>query len=95
MRSRWDGFFGRYVISLALTSFFVVTVVALVNRGIDDRVEKIQRVAGLDVAPAPPGGANYLIIGSDTRAVRRQRERRRPRSGPRTIRTPRGNAPTR
>src|SRR4029077_10793182 len=25
-------------------------------------------VAGLKVAPAPPGGANYLIIGSDTRA---------------------------
>ena len=31
-------------------------------------MHKIKRVAGLTVAPAPPGGANYLIIGSDTRA---------------------------
>ncbi len=66
--SRWNGFMGRFVISLALASAFVVAGVALVNRGINDRVQGIQRVAGLDVAPAPPGGANYLIIGSDTRA---------------------------
>jgi LCP family protein required for cell wall assembly len=66
--SRWNGFWGRYVISLALASVFVVAGVALVNRGINDRVKSIERVAGLDVAPAPPGGANYLIIGSDTRA---------------------------
>src|SRR5205809_3203160 len=65
---RWDGFFGRFVISLALASAFVVTGVALVNRGINARVAKIQRVAGLQVAAEPPGGANYLIIGSDTRA---------------------------
>jgi LCP family protein required for cell wall assembly len=68
VRSRWDGFAGRYVISLALASVFVVSGVALVNRGINERVRKIQRVAGLETAPAPPGGANYLIIGSDTRA---------------------------
>ena len=66
--SRWNGFMGRFVISLALASAFVVTGVALVNRGINDRVKSIKRVAGLSVAPAPPGGANYLIIGSDTRA---------------------------
>jgi len=59
---------GRFVISLALASAFVVAGVAVVNRGINDRVKSIQRVAGLKVAPAPPGGANYLIIGSDTRA---------------------------
>ncbi|HEY3671972.1 MAG TPA: LCP family protein [Acidimicrobiia bacterium] len=68
MYSRWDGFFPRVVISLVVTSVFVVTGVALVNRGINDRVHKIKRVADLTVAPAPPGGANYLIIGSDTRA---------------------------
>jgi LCP family protein required for cell wall assembly len=66
--SRWNGFMGRFVISLALASAFVVAGVAVVNRGINDRVKSIQRVAGLKVAPAPPGGANYLIIGSDTRA---------------------------
>ncbi len=65
--TRWQGFFGRYVISLALASVLVVTGVALVNRGIDQRVAKITRVK-LALAEAPPGGANYLIIGSDTRA---------------------------
>src|SRR5262245_59876065 len=65
---RWNGFMGRFVISLALASAFVVHGVAVVNRGINDRVKSIQRVAGLKVAPVPPGGANYLIIGSDTRA---------------------------
>jgi LCP family protein required for cell wall assembly len=45
----------------------MVGVVAAVNRGIDDRVAKIERVK-LAVAPAPPEGANFLIIGSDTRA---------------------------
>ena len=65
--TRWQGFFGRYVISLALASVLVVMGVVLVNRGIDARVAKITRVH-VELAPAPPGGANYLIIGSDTRA---------------------------
>ena len=42
---------GRFVISLALASAFVVAGVAVVNRGINDRVKSIQRVAGLKVAP--------------------------------------------
>jgi LCP family protein required for cell wall assembly len=67
-RSKWRAFFGRYLISLVVATAVVVTGVSLVNRGIDERVKKITRVAGLAVAPAPPGGANYLIIGSDTRA---------------------------
>ena len=56
-----------------------------VNRGIDTRVAKIKRVH-VELAAAPPGGANFLIIGSDTRAfvansgrrvhVRRSDERR-------------------
>jgi len=65
--TRWQGFFGRYVISLALASALMVTGVALVNRSINERVAKITRV-NVELAPAPPGGANYLIIGSDTRA---------------------------
>jgi len=65
--NRWQGFVGRYVISLALASALMVTGIAVVNRGINDRVAKITRVK-VDVAPAPPGGANYLIVGSDTRA---------------------------
>ena len=46
----------------------MTSAVALVDRGITEQVGEIQRVADIDVAPAPPGGANYLIIGSDTRA---------------------------
>jgi LCP family protein required for cell wall assembly len=65
--SRWSGFLGRYVISLAVVSALMVTGVAAVNRGIDDRVAKISRVK-LALAAPPPGGANFLIIGSDTRA---------------------------
>ena len=42
--------------------------VARVNRGIDDRVQEIQRVARLITAARRRQGANYLIIGSDTRA---------------------------
>jgi LCP family protein required for cell wall assembly len=45
----------------------MTSAVALVDRGITDRVAKIRRVK-LTLAPPPPGGANYLIIGSDTRA---------------------------
>jgi LCP family protein required for cell wall assembly len=41
--------------------------VALVDRGITEKVGEIHRVVGLQLAPAPPGGANYLIIGSDSR----------------------------
>jgi len=65
--TRWQGFLGRCVISLAVASAFVVTGVALVNRGIDERVAKITRVK-LTLAQPPPGGANYLILGSDSRA---------------------------
>ena len=67
LSTRWNGFFGRYVISLAVASALMVTGVALVNRGINERVANITRVK-LKLAEPPPGGANFLIIGSDTRA---------------------------
>jgi LCP family protein required for cell wall assembly len=67
LSTRWNGFLGRYVISLAVASALMVTGVAAVNRGINDRVAKISRVK-LTLAEPPPGGANFLIIGSDTRA---------------------------
>jgi LCP family protein required for cell wall assembly len=41
--------------------------VTAVNRGIDDRVASIHRIH-LTVAPSPPEGSNFLLIGSDTRA---------------------------
>jgi LCP family protein required for cell wall assembly len=66
-RSATVTFLWRFVISLVITSVVTVGIVAGVNRGIDDRVAKIERIK-LAVAPAPPQGANFLIIGSDTRA---------------------------
>ena len=65
---RWRGFWGRLVIAVVLASLFMGSAVALVDRGITDRVNKIPRVVGLTLASSPPGGANYLIIGSDTRS---------------------------
>jgi LCP family protein required for cell wall assembly len=67
-RSARATFFGRYLISLAVASVLMIGGVAAVNRGINDRVASIHRIK-LTVAPAPPEGANFLIIGSDTRAA--------------------------
>ncbi len=65
---RWRGFWGRLVIAVLIASACMTSAVALVDRGITDRVAQIQRVVIPQLAPAPPGGANYLIIGSDSRA---------------------------
>ncbi len=65
--TRWHGFWGRCLIAVLIASAFMGSAVALVDRGITDRVQKIRRV-NLTLADPPPGGANYLIIGSDTRA---------------------------
>ena len=64
---RWRGFWGRCLIAVFISSVFMTSAVALVDRGITDRVQKIRRV-NLQLADPPPGGANYLIIGSDTRS---------------------------
>jgi len=66
--TRWRGFWGRLVIAVLVASVFMTSAVALVDRGITEKVTEIQRVIGLKLADPPPGGANYLIIGSDTRA---------------------------
>lgn len=56
----------RVVIALALAGFLTAAGIVGVNRGIDHRVQKIHRISLL-VAPPPPAGANFLLIGSDTR----------------------------
>ena len=45
----------------------MVAGVAAVNRGINDRLESVRKI-NLVLQPAPPEGANYVILGSDTRA---------------------------
>ena len=66
--TRWRGFWGRLVIAVLIASACMTSAVALVDRGISEKVTEIPRVVGLKLADPPPGGANYLIIGSDTRA---------------------------
>ena len=64
---RWRGFGGRLLIAVLIASVCMTSAVALVDRGITQRVAKIRRVH-LTLADPPPGGANYLVIGSDTRS---------------------------
>ena len=59
-------FGGRYLIALVLAIVLTGTAVATVDREITRRVDDIKRV-DLVVASPPPQGANYLILGSDTR----------------------------
>ena len=61
-------FAGRLLIALLLVSTLTVAGVAAVNRGIDDRLANVHRIK-LKLAAAPPEGANYVILGSDTRSV--------------------------
>jgi len=60
-------FAGRYAIAFGLAAVFMVLSVVAVNYVIDRQLDKITRVK-VATAPAPPEGANYLVIGSDTRA---------------------------
>jgi hypothetical protein len=65
-------FLGRFVISLVVASLVVTAVVVVANREINDRIAKIPRIQ-LALASPPPGGANFLLIGSDTRLRRQPR----------------------
>ncbi len=55
------------MIALGAAVVFMVGAVVAVNYVIDTKLDKIPRIK-LATAPSPPGGANYLLIGSDSRA---------------------------
>jgi LCP family protein required for cell wall assembly len=65
-RSTVRAFSGRFLIALVLATSVTTAAVASVNHEIDTRVKRIKRIQ-LVTAEAPPQGANFLIIGSDTR----------------------------
>ncbi|MET0627251.1 MAG: LCP family protein [Acidimicrobiia bacterium] len=65
-RPAWRAFAARYAIALVVAITLTATGVAAVNREIDDRVSNIERI-NVNVATPPPDGANYLLLGSDTR----------------------------
>ena len=60
-------FLTRFVIALLVAGAVVGTGVVVVNSTIQHEIDRIPRLS-VSTAPAPAGGANYLIVGSDTRA---------------------------
>ena len=66
-RSAFRAFLGRLLVALAVASLFMGGAVFAVNYVIDRKLDNVARV-DVSLASAPPEGANYLLIGSDTRA---------------------------
>ncbi|HEY8217429.1 MAG TPA: LCP family protein [Acidimicrobiia bacterium] len=66
-RSPLRAFAGRYAVAFGVATLFMAGAVVTVNYIIDEKIDSIDRV-DVTVANAPPQGANYLLIGSDTRA---------------------------
>ena len=60
-------FGARYGIAFAISTVLMVLMVVGANVLIDQQLGKIKKIR-VDTAPVPPNGANYLVIGSDTRA---------------------------
>jgi len=66
-RSALRVFVRRCAVALVATSVFMIGAVVAVNYVIDRKLDNVARV-DVATAAAPPQGANYLVIGSDTRA---------------------------
>jgi LCP family protein required for cell wall assembly len=65
-RSPLRAFVGRYSIAFGVAAIFMGGAIFTVNYVIDEKLDAVDRV-DVTVAEAPPEGANYLLIGSDTR----------------------------
>jgi LCP family protein required for cell wall assembly len=59
-------FAGRVAIAFGISALLMVLAVVTVNYVIDQKIDVVGRL-DVETAPAPPEGANYLVIGSDTR----------------------------
>lgn len=57
----------RLAIALVVSAVLMVVAVIAVNYVIDVQLDKIEDI-DVETAAAPPEGANYLVIGSDSRA---------------------------
>lgn len=66
-RSVVRAFSRRYVIALGVAVAVMVGSVVAVNYVIDTKLNNVKRVS-VKTAPAPSQGANYLLLGSDSRA---------------------------
>ena len=66
-RSAFRAFVSRLVVALVVATLFMGGAVFAVNYVIDRKLDNVARVE-VSLATSPPEGANYLLIGSDTRA---------------------------
>ena len=66
-RSALRAFTGRFGVAFLAAAVFMGGAIFAVNYVIDTKLDAVARVK-VSVADAPPEGANYLLIGSDTRA---------------------------
>ena len=66
-RSALRALSGRYLVALGVAGVFMVGSVLTVNYVIDQKLSNVKRVS-VKIAPAPPQGANYLLLGSDSAA---------------------------
>ena len=60
-------FLRRYLVALLVATLAAVGAVVGVNTVINDKIDRIPRV-NLVTAPDPPGGSNFVLLGSDSRA---------------------------
>jgi len=69
---QWNGFAARFVTALAIFSTLTATTFAYAHWFANDQFNHSRKIPGLDRVLAPEGSstepANYLIVGSDTRA---------------------------
>lgn len=66
-RSPFRVFAGRFVVAFVVATFAMGGAVFAVNYVFDEQFDKADRIE-VETAAAPPDGANFLVIGSDTRA---------------------------
>jgi LCP family protein required for cell wall assembly len=83
-RSVVRAFSRRYVIALGVAVAVMVASVIAVNYVIDAKLNNVKRVS-VRTAPAPSRGANYLLLGSDTRAFVKTKEQQKAFGAPGTV----------
>jgi LCP family protein required for cell wall assembly len=66
-RSALRALSGRYLIALGVAAVVMTVGVVTVNQVINSKISGVKRIKVRE-APAPSNGANYLLLGSDTRA---------------------------
>ncbi len=66
-RARPTGFARRYALALGVVVAVVLVTILGVNVLVGQKLASVTKVH-LQLAPTPSGGANYLLVGSDTRA---------------------------